>query len=333
MKSGENKRIYTKLERKLLIGLIVSLVVTMAMIVGAGVAVSGLSWYGEQVDGLNSDNKKLQDSIGYLQDDIKAERELTNEANREIRELNSRIEELKAQIVEDQSEASYLQQQLDIAKGNLPVYPKDAKLVALTFDDGPASSTERLLDILRAKRAPATFFVLGSQAEKKPDILKRIADEGHAIGTHTYSHSKLTKMTPDEMAADIGKSCDIILNITGKLPTLLRPPGGHYDDNTLSYAKEQNMKLIMWSVDTRDWESKDPVKIMEQAFQEGQYGMHDGAIVLMHDIHAPTVDTVGEMIDRLYAEGYTLVTVPELLRVRAENGGEAGEVYRSAPAK
>ena len=93
------------------------------------------------------------------------------------------------------------------------------------------------------------------------------------------------------------------------------------------------MKLIMWSVDTRDWESKDPVKIMEQAFQEGQYGMHDGAIVLMHDIHAPTVDTVGEMIDRLYAEGYTLVTVPELLRVRAENGGEAGEVYRSAPAK
>ena len=326
MKHAAKKR-YTKLEKGLLTGLIISLVVSLSVMVGAGVAVTGLYWYDEQVSGLTADNEKLLDSIDALQADLKAQQDRAEQAEQNLGELNARIDELKAQIAEDQAEASYLQQQLDIAKGNLPVYPKNAKLVALTFDDGPGPHTERLLDILREKRAPATFFVLGHQAEKYPDILRRIADEGHAIGTHTYSHANLTKLTPEEIAAEMGKSTDVILNITGKLPTLMRPPGGNRNDDLLAYCQEQNMRVIMWSVDTRDWESKDPVKIMEQAFQEGQYGIRDGAIVLLHDIHATTVDTMSEMIDRLYAEGYTLVTVPELLRVRAENGGEAGQVY------
>ena len=321
----------TAVNKRLLTGLIVSLIVMVALAIGAGVAVSGLNWYGEEVDGLTSDNASLQELVAALQSTLAdARKELADSQSQaaadktaleeKIASLETELDGLRGQLAEAQDEIATL-------KGELPVYPADAKLVALTFDDGPAASTGRLLDILKAKRVKATFFMLSLQAERYPDLVTRVAGEGHAIGNHSYSHQNLKKMTAEEAAADLDKCSDILFGITGKRPTLMRPPGGNYDDMVIGCAKSRELRIINWSVDTRDWESKNRDAILATAFQEGLYGIHDGAIVLMHDVHATTIDAVEEMIDRLQEQGYTLVTVPELLRVRAD-GGEDGGVYK-----
>ena len=211
----------------------------------------------------------------------------------------------------------------------MPAYPAGAKLAALTFDDGPNKYTARLLDILKEKETPATFFVLGSWAERYPELIRREVAEGHAVGSHSYSHTKLTTLTAEEIAADLDKSLEALTRITGQTPSLLRVPGGHYNDDVWAYAREKGLRIIQWSVDSRDWEKKNRDSIMENIF-ESRYNVKDGGIILLHDVHATTVDCVGEIIDRLKAEGYTLVTVPELLRWRAAYG-EAGEVYKSLP--
>lgn len=317
--------------KRLLTGLIVSLIVMVALAIGAGVAVSGLNWYGEEVDGLTSDNASLQELVAAMQStlaDAKQELEETeSQAAADKAALEEKIASLETELDALRGQLADAQDKIAELKGELPVYPADAKLVALTFDDGPAASTGRLLDILKAKRVKATFFMLGIQAEKSPALVARVAEEGHVIGNHSYSHKNLKKMTAEEATADLDKCSDILFGITGKRPTLMRPPGGNYDDMVVGCAKSRELRIINWSVDTRDWESKNRDAILATAFQEGAYGVQDGAIVLMHDVHPTTIDAVEEMIDRLQEQGYTLVTVPELLRVRAD-GGEDGGVYR-----
>ena len=178
----------------------------------------------------------------------------------------------------------------------------------------------------------ATFFVVGNRVGRYADTLKRAAEEGHEIGTHTYSHPNLTKLSRAEKAEEIQSSIQAIQNITGKPVTLLRPPGGSYDDDLKAYCREQDLRILYWSVDTRDWESRSKSSILTTAFQDGPYGIRDGAIVLMHDIYSSTVDAAVEMMDRLQKDGYTTVTVSELLQLRC-GGGAAGEVYVCAPPK
>lgn len=208
-------------------------------------------------------------------------------------------------------------------------YPEGTKLAALTFDDGPGkNTTPRLLDELKKRNVRATFFVVGTNAAKYPDLLKRMDAEGHVIGTHTYAHKNLTKVTEEQLHSEVEKCSAIIEQAVGHGPALLRPPGGNYDNRLLAYCKELGLPLANWSVDTRDWESRNKEAILAAAFQKGSYGVRDGAIILMHDIYESTVDAAIEMVDRLLADGYTLVTVPELLRVRA-GGAQAGRMYYS----
>ena len=198
------------------------------------------------------------------------------------------------------------------------------KLVALTFDDGPGPYTERLLDEMQKRDVKATFFVLGNRVGDYPELIKRMDAEGHSIGNHSYSHPNLTKLSYSAIAKNMNKTADKIEDLIGRRPDVMRCPGGSCNDNVKKYAKSENIPIIYWGVDTRDWESRNVNAIMKKSF--GSSGISDGSIVLMHDIHKTSVDATIKMMDRLIDEGYTFVTVPELLMAR-HNEIRSGVVY------
>ena len=193
-------------------------------------------------------------------------------------------------------------------------------MVALTFDDGPGPYTLQLLEGLEANQAKATFFVLGSRAAVYPEALKRMVDIGCEIGNHSKSHVQLTQVSNAVVNAEISETNDTIRNACEKNPLYLRPPYGSSDNRVRAIA---NMPVVLWSVDTLDWKSKD----VEQVKQAIRSTIKDGDIVLMHDIYQTTVDAILQLIPELKEQGYQFVTVSEL----AANRGvtlESGKIYR-----
>lgn len=187
---------------------------------------------------------------------------------------------------------------------------KNKKLVALTFDDGPSpETTPRLLNILTEKNTLATFFVLGYMAENNPDIIRRMNREAHEIASHTMYHQNLPTLSWDGIAHEINAANDVYRGILGRNPTLLRPPYGNINNNVRNIA---NLPLILWSVDTLDWKNRNPDTILEITMNQ----VHDGAIILMHDIHPTSVDAVPRLIDTLRENDYEFVTVSELVAAR-----------------
>lgn len=183
------------------------------------------------------------------------------------------------------------------------------RCVALTFDDGPsARTTPRLLDILSAADAHATFFVLGSQAQAYPRLLRRVASDGHEIGNHSWSHPDLTRISASSARKQIDRTSRVIEKITGLRPVLLRPPYGARNTKVDALARAGGYSEVLWSIDTRDWENHSPKKIVAAAKKARR-----GSIILMHDIHPDTVDAVPAVIAALRKKGFTLVTVSDLL--------------------
>lgn len=196
---------------------------------------------------------------------------------------------------------------------------KDKKLVALTFDDGPHQVlTPRLLSILKEKDVKATFFMLGSRVVRDMETTKRVADAGHSIGSHAFTHLNLVNMSASQAIEELNQTQEAIKQATGKTPTLMRPPYGAYNDVVVDHA---NAAIIMWSVDPMDWKYRDSAIVKKNVLDS----VKDGSIVLLHDIHATSVDAVTEIIDSLHEQGYTLVTVDTLLEVR--QGLELSNVY------
>ncbi len=184
-----------------------------------------------------------------------------------------------------------------------------AKCVALTFDDGPSGrTTPRLLDLLEREDVHATFFVLGTQAQAYPKILRRIAADGHEIGNHSWSHPDLTRLDPEDALSQMRRTSRAIEKATGRAPDLLRPPYGARDKKLDALARGDGYAEVLWSIDTRDWENHSPKKIIAAAKKAKR-----GAIILMHDIHADTVDAVPGVVAALRKKGFTLVTVSDLL--------------------
>ena len=184
------------------------------------------------------------------------------------------------------------------------------KLVALTFDDGPSElTTPRLLNTLKEKDVPATFFMLGSMTRNYPDIAKRIEKEGHIAASHTMYHQNLIRIPANSMQDDINEAKAVYSDTLGHGPTLARPPYGNYNDTVRSAI---NLPIILWSVDTLDWKSQNVDAIITATKNQ----IHDGAIILMHDIYPTTVDAVPIIIDSLRQDGYEFVTIPELANIR-----------------
>ena len=194
---------------------------------------------------------------------------------------------------------------------------KGKMLAALTFDDGPyPETTSRLLDILQQKDALATFFTLGNKAAAYPDIIKREAKEYHEVASHTMYHQNLIRIPTSSAVSDINEAKSTLNSILGHNPFYTRPPYGNINDTVKTTV---GTPIILWSVDTEDWKSKDVNSIIATAMSE----VHDGAIILMHDIYPTTIDAVPILIDKLRENGYELVTLSELTKLRnakLENG-------------
>lgn len=188
------------------------------------------------------------------------------------------------------------------------------KCVALTFDDGPGPFTDRLLQVLRANNAAATFFLIGDKVAADPAAARRIADAGMEIGNHTWNHPDLTAIPPQDVSAQFSKAGDAIEAATGRRPTLMRPGFGAIDDAALAEAERQGLAAINWDVIPFDWQNDTDAAATREVLMR-QIGPN--SVVLLHDTFASTVDLMAEFVPLLRANGYHLVTVSQMLGPRA----------------
>lgn len=178
--------------------------------------------------------------------------------------------------------------------------------VAVTYDDGPdAVLTPRLLDTAAEARVPLTFYVLGAEVEKNPDIVARAHREGHEIANHSWSHAELTLISDAAIADELVSTSDLVESVTGTRPTTFRPPYGAVDEHILSLV---SIPAINWSVDTNDWQRPGRLELISRGIDPTEAG----GIVLYHDIHADSVDVAGQVYEELRNHGFTLVTITRL---------------------
>lgn len=197
----------------------------------------------------------------------------------------------------------------------------DKPMIALTFDDGPSEKyTPIILDALKENNANATFFVLGSEVKKNKDTLIRMVAEGNQIGNHGYNHKDLTSISDDELRQQLVGTDEFIEDITGSIPSIMRPPYGFVSDEL---DKKINKPIILWSLDTLDWQNRNTEKICSNVLDN----VKDGDIVLMHDIYDTSAEAVKIIIPELIERGYQLVTISELNQYRDDTTLLAGHTY------
>jgi peptidoglycan-N-acetylglucosamine deacetylase len=194
------------------------------------------------------------------------------------------------------------------------------KRAALTFDDGPSEWTPLVLELLREHGARATFFVIGQRVRERPDDVKRIAAEGHELGSHTLTHPRLTEVGDDEARAEISGGVDAAQEVLGERLPLFRAPGFHADERVLAIVSELELEAVFADVDPEDWR---PGVDSHTIFRLVLDGLRPGGIVDLHDGYpppptsarddcTPTVEALEHLLPCLRAEGYELVTVSEL---------------------
>ena len=194
-----------------------------------------------------------------------------------------------------------------MAMGDASGEGAETKKIALTFDDGPHPRyTEELLDGLAERNVKATFFLLGQNIEGREEIIRRMAEEGHLIGNHTYYHVDITKLEEEEACREILDTSEKITAITGYPVEYIRPPFGNWDKEL---ECEVMMLPIFWSVDTLDWTTRNTDQIVQKVVTD----IEENDIILMHDSYDSTVKAALRIIDLLQAEGYEFVTVDELI--------------------
>ncbi|MFD2114371.1 polysaccharide deacetylase family protein [Paenibacillus yanchengensis] len=191
--------------------------------------------------------------------------------------------------------------------------PSDKKVVALTFDDGPDTKyTPAILDILQEKGVPATFYVVGTQVSKHHDIMKRIVDEGHALGNHSLSHKDFTKLSKKQLQEEIEKNDQLIKAAVGFYPNEIRAPYGALNKTVREMFKQNDRTHVAWTVDTRDWAGTSIKEMREMIRTQTK----DRGIILMHSFGGKhiqnTVDMLADVIDDLQKLGFTFVTTEEL---------------------
>lgn len=179
------------------------------------------------------------------------------------------------------------------------------KCVALTFDDGPGPYTARLLETLKKNGVRATFFMLGENVGAHRDIVRRMALEGQEVANHSWSHPDLTTLSSSEVRSQIQRTQKAVKDASGVTPTLVRPP---YGSTNKRVEHAIGMPLVLWSVDTLDWRYRDVARDTRVGVKEPE----SGGIVLFHDIHKPSVDSIPKVVDGLRKRGFTFVTVSEL---------------------
>ena len=257
-------------------------------------AVLGIIKEGEEVllleEGTSWDTIMYQDQIAYLKKDFLTDKKLQN---RNI-------------------EVDFTDRGID------PTKP----MVALTFDDGPNPiSTTQILDTLEKYHVVATFFDLGKLVSCYPEVVKREEALGCEVGSHSYEHKNLIKISEEELKEDVRKSEEAFMNALGHKPNLYRPP---YGNISITVKETLDYPLIIWNVDSLDWKLRNKDKILAQIRKTENL---DGCIILMHSIYTSTADTVEELVPELLEKGYQFVTVPELAHYKQGWQLRTREVY------
>ncbi len=191
-------------------------------------------------------------------------------------------------------------------ENNMVIDPSK-KVVALTFDDGPSIYTQDILNILNKYGVNATFFVLGNKVSMYKETLKYALKQGCEIGNHSYNHKWMIKLNENELKAQIEDTQNIIKKELGYTPTSLRPTYGSINDKIKNYS---NFNIVLWNIDTLDWKIKNPKEIARRALKAD-----DGDIILMHDIHKQTVNSLELIIPKLLKDGFQFVTISELKEI------------------
>lgn len=263
-------------------------------------------------------NSVLEEEIRKAEEEERLRQE---ELKRQEEERKRQEEEAKKKAAQQKSSSqssAVLKSYNDASLNKMTPQIRDAsyfagkKLVCFTFDDGPAgNNTTRLLDGLKERNVRATFFLVGNRVANNAAVVQRMYNEGHTIGSHSWSHQSLKKL--DEVGAknEIYLANDAIKNVTGANPRYIRPPYGAYTDETLTYA---DMVFINWSVDPLDWKYKDASTVYNNIVSKAR----DGDIILVHDIHPTSIDGALRAMDYLATQGFAFVSLDEMAEYRGK---------------
>lgn len=195
------------------------------------------------------------------------------------------------------------------------------KQIALTFDDGPHPGyTAQILQILKRYDARATFFVVGAQAEKHPDLIRAEIAGGHEVGNHTFDHFSLVKIPPSYVPIEIKACGEALKRITGRAPHLFRPPGGEYNRAVAQAAGELGYTMVLWTGDPGDYASPGASVILRRTLHE----IGPGGILLLHDGIAQTMQVLPQILQYLRDNGYEMVTVDEMMAQARHSRSLAG---------
>jgi peptidoglycan/xylan/chitin deacetylase (PgdA/CDA1 family) len=211
--------------------------------------------------------------------------------------------------------------------------------IAFTFDDGPdPTTTPAILDILHDYGIKATFFVIGARAEEHPELIDRIASEGHTLGNHTYYHRDLTKLAPEQVLGELQDTQTAIDQALGTHSqiTLFRPPcGAPYNTETdklstfQGFMQEQKMYPVMWNIDSLDWALKDqPDRIVDNV---AQVTPEDGGVILLHDTQPQTVEALPRIIDYYKGRNFQFTGVRDLLAAKYRVDSDSIEANLNTP--
>lgn len=196
-------------------------------------------------------------------------------------------------------------------------------MVALTFDDGPHPVyTDEILDVLEEHHAAATFFEVGQKLSAAPEAVRRAAEMGCEIGSHSYRHANLSKLDRQALKEDLAAADEEFRKVLGTAPTLLRPPYGSVGKTLREGA---GYSVVTWSVDPEDWKVRDAEKVT--AHIQAQKDL-DGQVILLHSTHQSTVEAVETLVPWLQEQGYQLVTMSELITLRFHDTLETDRLYR-----
>lgn len=198
------------------------------------------------------------------------------------------------------------------AERDLPIYSveREEKVCSLTFDAAWGNEdTAQLIKILGEHDIQATFFVVGEWVDKYPESVKQLSDAGHEVMNHSSTHPHMTELSPDAMIEEVQNCNKKIEKITGKCPTLFRPPYGDYNDSVVSTMRSINMYTIQWDVDSLDWKDPPASDIVNRVVKNAR----SGSIILFHNAATNTPEALPAVIDGLIQEGFTFVPVSKLI--------------------
>jgi peptidoglycan-N-acetylglucosamine deacetylase len=190
------------------------------------------------------------------------------------------------------------------------------RVVAITFDDGPNHVyTAQVLDIFREAKGKATFFMIGEQMDKYPEMVKKVVEQGHEIGNHTYTHAKLSQLSPAECVEEIERTEKLLEELVGQKPLVFRPPYLDYNQETILVMKQKDYPMIgALNLEAQDWEMPG----VDHILAKSRDCVKNGSILIFHDGYgdrSQTIEAVRTLVSELTSQGYQLVTVSELLKL------------------